>query len=382
MLQGITLDDYATSGLEVGVPEILFVDRRPRADWDTRPISHGRLEPERQRDRLEVLAPAPSAAPAAEASPSPPPVAKSAEETVLRAVALSHRVRRGRLARGELARRGPAQPRLRAPAGRRDRPAPLRPGLGARASRRRTACGCASRSRPRTRPRSTARCRRTSSWSWRGSRRASRWSGLGQQSPLDGEGPRRVPDQQGPDLALREARGPQRRHEAVEQEGVRAVVAAVRLAHVVPARVLRHEHAVEAVAARAGRRPPRRARRASSARLRRARPRRPAPRLGRARQGPPRSARAPRRRPRERRRSFASTPRISWAARPSPVWIASVRPVARWVRAPASTSLRSIAESGPASTPIFTKPGRMPVPSIPSSNSAIQRAASCAGVSS
>jgi hypothetical protein len=80
MLQGIPLDDYATSGLEVGVPEILFFDRRPRADWDTRPISRGRLEPERQRDRLEVLAPVPSAAPAAEASPSPPPVPKSAEE--------------------------------------------------------------------------------------------------------------------------------------------------------------------------------------------------------------------------------------------------------------------------------------------------------------
>jgi hypothetical protein len=79
MLQGIALDDYAASGLEIGVPEVLFLDRRPGADWDTRPISHGRLEPERQRDRLEVLAPTPSAAPSA--PPSPPPVPKSAEES-------------------------------------------------------------------------------------------------------------------------------------------------------------------------------------------------------------------------------------------------------------------------------------------------------------
>lgn len=79
MLQGISLDDYAASGLEIGVPEVLFFDRGPHADWDTGPISNGRLEPERQRDRLEVVAPAPSASPAA--TPSPPPAAKSAEET-------------------------------------------------------------------------------------------------------------------------------------------------------------------------------------------------------------------------------------------------------------------------------------------------------------
>jgi hypothetical protein len=79
MLQGITLDDYAASGLEIGVPEVLFFDRRPEPDWDTGPISNGRLEPERQRDRIEVVAPAPSAAPST-APPSPPPVPKSAEE--------------------------------------------------------------------------------------------------------------------------------------------------------------------------------------------------------------------------------------------------------------------------------------------------------------
>ncbi len=83
MLQGVTLDDYATSGLEWGVPEVLFIDRRPAAGWDTEAISQGRLDPERQRDRLEVVAPAPAVGEPehpAGATPSPPPAPKSAEE--------------------------------------------------------------------------------------------------------------------------------------------------------------------------------------------------------------------------------------------------------------------------------------------------------------
>jgi pyruvate/2-oxoglutarate dehydrogenase complex dihydrolipoamide acyltransferase (E2) component len=88
MLQGVTLDDYATNGLELGVPEVLFVDRRPPSDWDIAPISKGRLDPARQRDRTYVMAPAPAAStpPAASASPAPspapPPIPKSAEESV------------------------------------------------------------------------------------------------------------------------------------------------------------------------------------------------------------------------------------------------------------------------------------------------------------
>ena len=86
MLQGVTLDDYATSGVELGVPEVLFVDREPRSGWDTTPISTGRLDPGRQRDRIELVAPAPapSAPSGAGAGPSPssPPIPKSAEETV------------------------------------------------------------------------------------------------------------------------------------------------------------------------------------------------------------------------------------------------------------------------------------------------------------
>ena len=64
------------------------------------------------------------------------------------------------------------------------------------------------------------------------------------------------------------------------------------------------------------------------------------------------------------------------AARPSPVWQWIRSPVWPWQRAAATISLRSIAESGPASTPVLMNPGRMPVPSIPSRHSAVQRSAS------
>jgi hypothetical protein len=83
MLQGVALDDYPASGVEWGVPEVLFLDRGPGADWDAAPFSKGRLEPARERDRLEVMAPTPApaaGAPGADASPSPPPIPKSAEE--------------------------------------------------------------------------------------------------------------------------------------------------------------------------------------------------------------------------------------------------------------------------------------------------------------
>jgi hypothetical protein len=84
MLQGVVLDEYAASGLELGVPEVLFLDRRPRPGWDAEAISKGRLEPERQRDRAEIVAPPPAepgpGAADAAVAPSPPRVPKSAEE--------------------------------------------------------------------------------------------------------------------------------------------------------------------------------------------------------------------------------------------------------------------------------------------------------------
>jgi hypothetical protein len=86
MLQGVTLDEYPASGLAWGVPEVLFVDRKPAADWDAAAFSKGRLEPERERDRLEVVAPPPSTGAgarqeAASPSPPPPPPPRSAEES-------------------------------------------------------------------------------------------------------------------------------------------------------------------------------------------------------------------------------------------------------------------------------------------------------------
>lgn len=85
MLEGVALDDHAVSGLEWGVPQVLFVDHKLEDAWDLSAFTRGRLEPERARDRLEVVAPPPSAgaSPASGApAPSPPPVPKSAEETV------------------------------------------------------------------------------------------------------------------------------------------------------------------------------------------------------------------------------------------------------------------------------------------------------------
>ena len=84
LLRGVTLDEYAASGLAWGVPEVLFVDRKPAAEWDAAAFSKGRLEPARERDRLEILAPPPATGESPDpggASPSPPPPPKSAEES-------------------------------------------------------------------------------------------------------------------------------------------------------------------------------------------------------------------------------------------------------------------------------------------------------------
>lgn len=86
MLQGVALDEYAAADLAWGVPRVAFMDRRPTPGWDARSFSKGRLDPERERDRIEVVAPPPGSSPppgspAADATPSPPPIPKSAEET-------------------------------------------------------------------------------------------------------------------------------------------------------------------------------------------------------------------------------------------------------------------------------------------------------------
>lgn len=85
MLGGVVLDDYGLESVEQGVPRVVFVPRRPSADWDLRAFTAGRLEPERERDRLEIVAPTPEASTgdtaAASASPSPPAIPKTAEES-------------------------------------------------------------------------------------------------------------------------------------------------------------------------------------------------------------------------------------------------------------------------------------------------------------
>jgi pyruvate/2-oxoglutarate dehydrogenase complex dihydrolipoamide acyltransferase (E2) component len=87
MLQGVALDDYSAEGLEWGVPQVLFVDRRPPAGWDASSFSKGRLDPARERDRIELVAPAPAPSPSAAAPGAPEPAAsapavpKSAEES-------------------------------------------------------------------------------------------------------------------------------------------------------------------------------------------------------------------------------------------------------------------------------------------------------------
>jgi hypothetical protein len=83
MLEGVALDDYAASAVEWGVPEVLFVSRRPGEGWDSTAFTKGRLQPERERDRIEIVAPPPAVpAPGAPTpEPSPPPIPKSAEES-------------------------------------------------------------------------------------------------------------------------------------------------------------------------------------------------------------------------------------------------------------------------------------------------------------
>jgi hypothetical protein len=77
MLDGVALAQYEFSSLEQGVPQVAFVERKPRPGWDERAFTHARLEPARERDRIEIDA----GRTADGASPPPPPVPKTAEES-------------------------------------------------------------------------------------------------------------------------------------------------------------------------------------------------------------------------------------------------------------------------------------------------------------
>jgi len=89
MLGGVVLHEYPLESVELGVPRVAFMRRRPPAGWDVRAFSTGGLEPERERDRLEVVAPTPvqgtgggaDEGAGASASPTLPSIPKTAEES-------------------------------------------------------------------------------------------------------------------------------------------------------------------------------------------------------------------------------------------------------------------------------------------------------------
>jgi hypothetical protein len=81
MLEGVVLQEHPLESLETAMPQVLFWSRPPPADWDLRTYGSGTLEPERGRDRVQIVAPTPSPAGDEGArEPSPPPIPPTAEE--------------------------------------------------------------------------------------------------------------------------------------------------------------------------------------------------------------------------------------------------------------------------------------------------------------
>lgn len=79
MLRGAELRRYALLGLEVGVPRVAFVRRHEPRPWQGVIWADGRLEPPREVDRLEIIAPAPGTSEAA-APETPPAIPPTPEE--------------------------------------------------------------------------------------------------------------------------------------------------------------------------------------------------------------------------------------------------------------------------------------------------------------
>ena len=61
MLKGALLQQYHVSGLEIGVPRVLYRTRAESQDWEGRVWEGGTLDPARGLDRVEVQAPPPTA---------------------------------------------------------------------------------------------------------------------------------------------------------------------------------------------------------------------------------------------------------------------------------------------------------------------------------
>jgi hypothetical protein len=79
MLRGAILQDYKIVSLEVGQPRVAFVSRDLPADWEGRIWTLGKLDPPREQERMEIVAPPPEAGDEEENLP-PPVIPPTPEE--------------------------------------------------------------------------------------------------------------------------------------------------------------------------------------------------------------------------------------------------------------------------------------------------------------
>ena len=61
MYKAALLQSYAVEGLEVGVPQVLYKNRSDASGWESKVWHKGALDPARELDRVEVVAPPPTA---------------------------------------------------------------------------------------------------------------------------------------------------------------------------------------------------------------------------------------------------------------------------------------------------------------------------------
>ena len=61
MYKAALLQSYAVEGLEVGVPQVLYKSRSDASGWESKVWHKGSLDPVRELDRVEVVAPPPTA---------------------------------------------------------------------------------------------------------------------------------------------------------------------------------------------------------------------------------------------------------------------------------------------------------------------------------
>lgn len=76
VLNGVVLERFPALAIERGTTRVAFRSRPALDGWDRRGYAGGRLEPARERDRLEITAPSEGDAPVA------PPLPPTAEESV------------------------------------------------------------------------------------------------------------------------------------------------------------------------------------------------------------------------------------------------------------------------------------------------------------